>query len=145
MSEIDWNTELRKIEREFDGLPPLLTPEDLGMARKGQRRAQARPRQLQTAAGAAVRLGLVVALAVAINFWPYGRACGLGLTVFLGAEAALLLGALWTTVYTWRGRLPKAHVLAMVVVLWALVLIAAQVLPRVGYARTAAEWVCGTS
>lgn len=142
MSEIDWKTELRKVEREFDGLPPLLTPEDLGLPRKGARRAKPGRRDVQTTAGAAIRLALVVTLAAAINFWPYGHSCGFGLFAFLGVEIAVIGGGLWTATYTWRGRLAKAHVLAMFIVVWGLALIAAQVLPRVGYATTSAAWMC---
>lgn len=136
MSEIDWKTELKKVEREFDGLPPLLTPEDLGLPRKGTRRAKPGRREVQTTAGAAIRLALVVSLAAAINFWPYPHACGFGLGVFLASQLAVVGGGLWTAIYTWRGRMAKAHVLAMLVILWGLVLLAAQVLPRVEYART---------
>ena len=146
MGEINWNTELKKIEREFLGLPPTPTAEELRARRDADRKARDARRQRQTALGASIHLALVVLLAVAINFWPYAHACGFGLFAYLGAETLLVLGGLWTIVYTWRGRMPRAHALAMLVVLWGLALIAAQVLPRVGYARTPsgapAVWVC---
>ena len=143
MSDIDWKTELKKIEREFDGLPPLRGPEDLGLPRKGQRSAKAAKRVGEkTTAGAALRLSLVIALAAALNFWPYAHDCGLGLFTFLGVELVVLAGGLWTLVYTWRGRMPKAHAAAGLLILWGLALLSAEVLPRVGYARVQATWMC---
>jgi hypothetical protein len=143
MSEIDWNTELKKIEREFDGLPPLLGPEDLGLPRKGQRSARtARRTSEKTTAGAALRLSLVIALAAAINFWPYAQDCGFGLFTLLGVELVVLAGGVWASVYTWRGRMPRAHLAAALLILWGLVLLSAEVLPRVGYARAQATWMC---
>lgn len=143
MSEIDWNTELRKIEREFDGLPPLLGPEDLGLPRKGSKGARrAKAALTHTPAGAALRLSLVIALAAAINFWPYAQGCGLGLFTLLGVELVVLAGGVWASVYTWRGRMPRAHLAAALLILWGLVLLSAEVLPRVGYARAQAAWMC---
>jgi hypothetical protein len=145
MSEIDWNTELKKIEREFDGLPPLLGPEDLGLPRKGSkgaRRAKASRHGTETSAGAALRLSLVIALAAAINFWPYAQDCGLGLFTLLGVELVVLAGGLWAAAYTWRGRMPRAHIAAALLIVWGLVLLSAEVLPRVGYARAQAAWMC---
>ena len=143
MSDIDWNTELKKVEREFDGLPPLLQPEDLGLPRKGQRRAKTASRVVHTTAGAALRLSLVIALAAALNFWPYAHDCGLGLFMFLAVELVVLAGGLWASVYTWRGRMPRAHAAAALLILWGLALLSAEVLPRVGYARAQAVWMCG--
>jgi hypothetical protein len=36
----------------------------------------------------------------------------------------------------------RGHAVAMVMVLWGIALVAAQVLPRVGYAADAAKWWC---
>ena len=40
MGEINWLTELRKIEREFDGLPPEPTPTELRARRAAEQRAE---------------------------------------------------------------------------------------------------------
>jgi len=40
MGEINWLTELRKIEREFDGLPPEPTPMELRARRAAEQRAE---------------------------------------------------------------------------------------------------------
>ena len=143
MSDIDWKVELKKIEREFDGLPPLLGPNELRVPGSTEKRAKTRTLRVPTTAGAALRLSLVIALAAGVAFWPYAHACGLGLFAFLAVETVVLLGGLWTIVYTWRGRMAKAHAVALLVVLWGLVLIGTEVLPRVGYARATATWTCG--
>lgn len=130
MSEIDWNTELKKIERQFDGLPAEPTAADLRARREADRETQLRREERALAFGAACRLAVVVALAVAINFWPYARGCGFGLLAYLGAGTAVVLGGLWAGVWTWRGRTAAMHALAMLAVAWGVVLITAQLAPR---------------
>ncbi|HSJ62521.1 MAG TPA: hypothetical protein VK922_01325 [Gemmatimonadaceae bacterium] len=131
---VDWNEELRKIEREFDGLPPEPTPAELrARYAEQQRRLRERERRAGTI-GVWVRLLLVAGLAAALFAWPYARACGPGLLAYMGAGAVVIIGALWTVFGTWRLRLAKTHGLALLLLLWGLTFIAAQVLPRVGYA-----------
>ena len=146
MSEIDWTTELRKIEREYDGLPPEPTPAELTRRRASERREQERLRDSTLKIGAWGRAILVIALATAINFWPYFRGCGIGLFAFVGAESMVVLGGLWLVVWSWYGRMVRTHVIAVGMVLWGLALLAAQTLPRIGYARvesnTPPGWFC---
>ena len=146
MRDIDSQSGIRKFEREHD-LPPLLTPEDLGLPRKAERRPPARPQPSHTAAGAALRLSLVIALAAGINFWPYSHACGPGLFALLATKLIVVVGGIWVIVYTWQGRMARAHAAGLLIVLWGLVLLAGDVLPRVGYARTSAPvtWMCTAS
>lgn len=146
MSEIDWNTELRKVERQFQGLPPEPTAEELREWRLAEEREQRRKDEVNGAAAAWTRLFLVIALVGALPFWPYARACGAGLYGFMGAEAAVILGGLWVTRYSWRRRAPWAHMTAFAMVLAGSALLAAEVLPRVGYANPdparPAGWAC---
>lgn len=146
MSEIDWKTELRKIEREFDGLPPEPSPLDLRTRREAERLIEHRKQDRTQALATGVRLLLVAALAAALFAWPYPRACGQGLFAYLGAESVIVVGGLWVAAWTWRCRMAKTHALAMALFLWGLVLVAAQVLPRVGYAKTdpahPPQWWC---
>ena len=135
MTEIDWTTELRKVDREFQGLPPEPTAEELREWRLADEREQRRRDELNGAAGAWTRLFLVVALAGALYFWPYARDCGVGLYGYLGAEGAVVLGGIWVGIYSWRRRAPRAHVVALVMMLCGATLIATEVLPRVGYAN----------
>src|SRR5687768_14766027 len=95
MSEIDWATELKKIEREYDGLPPEPTPAELTRRRAAERREQERVRDSALRIGAWGRAALVVALATAINFWPYFRGCGVGLFAYVGAEMMVVCSGLW--------------------------------------------------
>jgi hypothetical protein len=146
MTEIDWKAELRKYEREFDGLPPEPTAAELRDRRLAEDRAERRREEINGAAGAWLRLCLVIALAGAIRFWPYPRVCGMGLDVFLAAEGAVVLGGVWVAISAWRRRAAWAHALAIVVLLWGAGLISAELLPRVGYAKPdparPASWAC---
>src|SRR5690606_40496917 len=71
MSEIDWNTELRRLEREFDGLPPEPTAEERAAHVAAVRAAQQRREQQALAVGVWARLLLVAALAGMLPLWPY--------------------------------------------------------------------------
>ena len=134
MAQDDWSTQLKKIEREFDGLPPEPSPAFKKMQSEEQRRAQERAQQRAAMIGAGARLILVFALGVALAFWPYERECGSGLFGFLGVETVIVVGGAWVAFTTWRYRLPRMHILSLVIILAGLTLIAAEVLPRVGYA-----------
>jgi hypothetical protein len=146
MSEVDWNTELRKIEREFDGLPPEPSPAELRARRAAEQRAQQRRKERAAKLGVHARLLLVTVLAGAVVAWPYSRECGPGLFAFMGAEGMIVAGGLWLMACTWRSRMAKTHGVALVLLLWGLMLIGHQVLPRIGYAKTnpakPALWVC---
>jgi hypothetical protein len=144
---IDWTAELRKIEREFDGLPPEPTAEDRRMQREVQRREREEHEARGASFGVYVRLALVVALGVAILFWPYGAVCGMSLFAYLASVTTVVLGGLWTSLSTWQHRMVRRHVVAIAMILWGLALGASQVLPRVGYAIPdalhPAAWGCG--
>ena len=134
MVDNDWSTKLKKIEREFQGLPPEPSPAFKKMQSEEERRAQERAKQRVAAMGAGARLILVFALFGALTIWPYANDCGFGLFSYIGAEAAIVAGGLWVAFTTWRARLAKMHALSLLIVLLGLILIAADVLPRTGYA-----------
>ena len=131
----DWSTKLKKIEREFQGLPPEPSPAFKKMQSEEERRAQERAKQRVAAIGAGARLILVFALFGALAVWPYENDCGSGLFGYLFAEAAIVAGGLWVAFTTWRARLPRLHAVSLLVVLVGLGLIATEVLPRNGYAK----------
>jgi hypothetical protein len=54
----------------------------------------------------------------------------------------ILLGGSWAAVWAWRVRSASAHLVALIVIFWGIVLSAEQVLPRIGYAATQSEWRC---
>jgi len=134
VADEDWSVKLKKIEREFQGLPPEPSPAFKKMQSEEERRAQERTQQRAAMIGAGARLILVFALFGALAVWPYENTCGWGWFGFLGAEAVIVAGGLWVAFTTWRARLPKMHALSLVIVLIGLILIAAEVLPRTGYA-----------
>jgi hypothetical protein len=146
MSSINWNAELAKLEREFDGLPPrprpTPTPTEIRKRRVVQKQADKHASDLAVWA----RLVLVAALAGALGFWPYASECGAGLYTFIGASAMVFAGGSWVATWTWRNRLARTHVLALVLTLAGMAIVAHQVLPRVGYARVdpsnPPQWSC---
>jgi hypothetical protein len=147
MSEsIDWKRELRKTEREYSGLPPEPTAEDIRNWRIAEEAEQRRRNALNSAVGAWTRLFLVVALAGALYFWPYARTCGAGLYGFVSAEGAVAIGGAWVAVYSWHRRAGLAHAAAFAMVLVGLALVALEVLPRIGYANAdptrPPRWAC---
>jgi hypothetical protein len=85
---------------------------------------------------------LAVALAVALPLWPYQRGCGLQLFFFLGATGVTALIALLGALASWASRRAVAHVLSLLVMLWAGAVALREVLPRVGYAKTSHAWMC---
>lgn len=142
MSGIDWDTELPKLEREFDGLPPRPTPAEL----RARRATPERSNEPATALGVWARLMLVAVLAGALGFWPYARDCGAGLFTFMGAGTMIAVGGVWVSVCTWRNRMALTHALALLLVLVGLAAVGHQVLPRIGYARSdpvnPQQWSC---
>lgn len=131
MSSINWNVELAKLEREFDGRRPKPTAGEIRQHRAVREQSDRRASNLAVWA----RLILVGALAGALGFWPYTRECGWGLYTFMGAAAMVLVGGVWVSICTWRHRLAIPHVLAFLLVLGGIGVVAHEVLPRVGYAR----------
>ena len=134
MAQDDWSVQLKKIEREFDGLPPEPSPAMKKLQSEEERRAQERVYQRAAMIGGGARLILVFALFAALIIWPYERECGAGLFEFLGVEVVIVVGGLWVAFTTWRYRLPKMHTLSLLIILTGLILIGAEVLPRIGYA-----------
>lgn len=130
----DWSSQLKKIEREFDGLPPEPSPAMKKLQSEEERRTQERARQGAAMLGGGARLLLVFALFAALAVWPYERACGLGLFEYLGVELVTIVGGLWVALTTWRYRLPKMHTVSLLIVLTGLILVAVEILPRIGYA-----------
>jgi hypothetical protein len=130
----DWSVQLKKIEREFEGLPPEPSPAYKKLQSEEERRAQQRSQQRAAMISGGARLVLVFALGAALAFWPYERDCGSGLFGFLGVELMIVIGGGWVAFTTWRHHLPRMHILSLLIILSGLVLLGIEVLPRVGYA-----------
>ena len=146
----DWDKELAAIDKVIEQSP---TPPPAGraLARGGAARAPATAGPMAAAPAPAarrermatwLRVGLTVATAAALPFWPYGRECGIWLFLYMGAAGFVALSALWAAGSSWRRRQGFAHLLALLALAWTLGLVAREVLPRIGYARSAATWTC---
>jgi hypothetical protein len=75
-------------------------------------------------------------------FWPYSHGCGFKLLFYLVGVLAVVVAGVWSGLSSWKRRMGLAHVLSQLLVIWGLVLAAAVVLPRVGYAKDTATWFC---
>jgi hypothetical protein len=146
VSQTNWDRELKRIEREFDSGAgdPFIRLEP---SRKPAERQVSGPRRTSPSALAVWgRLLLVIALAIGMYYWPYARVCGFGLYAYMGAAILIGAGALWAATSSWQARMARAHGASMLLFILALALVAAQVLPRVGYANVDSSqppaWSC---
>ena len=132
----DWDAELKKIDRRLESISDsALIPSAPATAPVGARADVATERATTRTWGAFLRLALATALGVGIVFWPYPSRCGVDLGFYLAAISAVVVGGLWSSVWTWRHRTTRAHVLSLLLVVWGLLLGAREILPRVGYAN----------
>jgi hypothetical protein len=154
VTDIDWNTELRKLAQELDGRPAApQRPQQRRRPSKTEFRLE-RIQEIATkyefydrlsAFGVWARLGLVAALAVSLFWWPYGRDCGFPLVAFLVSNAMAIVGGLSLTARAWRDREVWPFTGALLVVAVAWTVIALHTLPRLGYspgAGVVAGWSC---
>lgn len=146
MTSSNWDQELRRIEREFQGLSPDPVIK-LDNARAAAEKHQQEQKRLRNSAiGVWVRVLLVVALGAAMWSWPYARTCGVGLYAYLAAAGLIGVSALWAATASWTSRMATAHVVAMAMLVGSLTLLAANILPRAGYititGTSAAGWRC---
>jgi hypothetical protein len=88
------------------------------------------------------RLLLGLALGTMIAWWPYPRNCGFPLLGYLGAILTIILGGGWAAVSSWRYRAHLAHIISLILMLYGIMLGAAELLPRTGYAMDQAAWGC---
>src|SRR5881409_357843 len=124
--EKDWEKEMAEVDRLLKKLPygePTPSASSAPTVRKMP--AVAPPGADLTAAGqwlgtwARVVLGLLIG--IGMTQWPYTHGCGLRLIVYLFGVA---------------------HVLSQGLIIFGLVLAAREVLPRIGYAKAEAPWLC---
>ena len=87
-------------------------------------------------------VGLGVLLGAALPQWPYGRACGSWLLLYMVAVGIVVVAGLWGARVSWMSRLGFAHVIAVCTIIWGLALTAQEVLPRIGYAKVRLAWRC---
>jgi hypothetical protein len=135
MSTKDWDSELKKVDRLLEGASDeALLPAK--SAKTPQARAEAIAVQKSTSTlGVMARLVLAVALGVGMLFWPYDAKCGLGLAGYLAATGVVTAAGVWSSIWTWRHRSSRGHILSLLLILWGGLLSAIEILPRVGYAK----------
>ena len=142
----NWDDELKKIDRQLESISDeaILPTKNV---ESPVVRAEIKEKQAKTTTlGVVARLLLAVSLGVGMVFWPYSSRCGAGLAAYLGAVSVLIGAGVWTSIWTWKHRAGRAHVLSLLLVLWGGVLGAQEVLPRLGYAKPTedhpAVWGC---
>ena len=146
MSDRDWDAEMRKIDQQLASIPSQASTPARAQPQGAPAPAMAAGRPETSTFGVMARLALACALGVAIVFWPYSARCGLGLAGYLGAVTTLIVAGVWSSIWTWKHRAARAHTVSLLLLTWGIVLAAADVLPRVGYAKTSANhpanWTC---
>lgn len=148
MSDIDWNLELRKIERQYDGLPPERSRTQIRLQKIQEIAAKDRFLERLAVIGIWVRVVLVAALGVSLFWWPYGRGCGMPLAAYLSSNGIVIIGAVTLAARAWRDRLPGAFLGSTGCVALAWTVIALNVMPRLGYSPAGGasiRWSCSTS
>lgn len=140
--ERDWDKEMAEIDKVIARTPagPPQVPAAPGKAAVPALAAGPVGRKAVLATWLRVLLGAV--LAVGMTQWPYSHGCGIKLFIYVGAAGAVVVAGLWSSISSWKRRMGLAHTLALLVTLWGMVLVAREVLPRVGYAKQALEWTC---
>jgi hypothetical protein len=88
-----------------------------------------------------VLLGLAVGVMLGAG-WPYPRACGMPLAGYLGAVFIVILTGAWAASAAWRCRASLAHIVSLIILFYGILLAAAELLPRTGYAADHAVWQC---
>jgi hypothetical protein len=150
-SERDWDAEMAKIDRQIAATSPEKLAQ-VGAPPAAERKALPAGKPAPGAVhhhkplAAWARLLLGLALGVGMLFWPYPARCGPWLGLYLLGVTVLTAGGVWASVWTWRHRTPRAHVLALLLILEGLVLAGLQILPKTGYAKPdaghPATWSC---
>jgi hypothetical protein len=146
----DWDKEMAEVDRLLKRLPdadPTLGRGGEPTVRKPAVPAPVGPHPGPRVAGGAwlgtwarVILGLLVG--IGMTQWPYTHGCGLRLIFYLLGVGAVLAAGVWSGISSWKRRLGVAHLLSQGLIIWGLVLAAREVLPRIGYAKVEAPWLC---
>jgi hypothetical protein len=156
MPDRDWEKELAKIDKQLASLPDeALMPaapdkQAKGPAARGGGGRAAAPAPAEprptTSFGVFARLTLALAVGIAMAFWPYPSRCGVGLIGYLGAVGVMTAGGVWASIWTWRHRASRAHLVSLAITVWGVLLGSLEILPRIGYAyptdKHPAGWSC---
>ncbi|HEX4628637.1 MAG TPA: hypothetical protein VH137_07590 [Gemmatimonadales bacterium] len=152
--ERDWDKEMAEVDRLLQRLPnadPTLGRGAEPTVRRpavpgGGGRAGTTPsggHALGGRLGTWVRvvLGVLIGIGVAPGVWPYTHGCGLRLIFYMIGVTTVIGAGVWSSFSSWRRRLGFAHLIAQVLIIWGVLLLTREVLPRVG-ARAPSVWLC---
>jgi len=144
--ERDWDKEMAEVDRLLKKLPAA--DPTLGRPSGGERTVRkpaAVPGGGWSSGGvgtwAKVALGVLVGIGIAPGVWPYSHGCGLRLIFYLLGVITVIAAGLWASVSSWKRRLGFAHVVSQILIVWGILLMTREVLPRVGE-KVAALWLC---
>ena len=143
----DWDKELANIDKVIDrqGSAPPAT----GGGGAGSPPTRPAPAGTGTTKGHIVLTWfwvlLSLTLAAVLFLWPYDKGCGLKLGLFLGVAGTTVVFGLLGAFSSWTHRRGLAHVISLLVLAWAAVAAAREVLPRIGYARQSRTWLCSST
>lgn len=139
----------REVDRLLAGLshvgrPSGQTTTPRPVIRIGSARAASSPEAPARGDAAALwgRTLLGAVLGGLMTQWPYSHACGLPLLGYFAAVAMVMLTGAWIAFAAWKLRHGTAHLLALILFFWGIVLAAEQLLPRIGYAAERWSWYC---
>ncbi|HZI21985.1 MAG TPA: hypothetical protein VFD76_05695 [Gemmatimonadales bacterium] len=152
--ERDWDKEMAEVDRLLKKLPyaepSLRTPthgSDPTVKRAGVPHGTASHLEASGPGGGRlgtwirVVLGVLVGIGVAPGVWPYTHGCGLRLIFYLTGVCTVIAAGLWSSVSSWKRRLGAAHVIAQALIIWGVLLLTGEILPRVS-AHATAVWLC---
>jgi hypothetical protein len=143
----DWDREMAEIDRAIakQGAVPASGPAPVAPAGRPVPSTGAVPVRRRSVALTWFWVTLAVVLSAALVIWPYRRECGLQLFFFLGAAGLAVVVAGLAAIASWSHRRGVAHVLALLALIWGGVMVAREVLPRIGYAKVERTWTCVAS
>ena len=67
---------------------------------------------------------------------------GRRLVFFIGAGGLALLAGVVGALNSWANRRGLAHLLSLLVIVWAGVMVVREILPRTGYTKEHRDWTC---
>lgn len=142
----DWDRELAAIDKVMEQQRPGSPPPPTALPPGSVGRVPVATPAPGPGRGSVVRTWfwtvLALALGIGLAVWPYPKACGLQLFFFLGAAAVTVIAGVVGALASWAHRRGVAHLICLLVVLWAGVVGASEALPRSGYARESRPWLC---
>jgi hypothetical protein len=156
----DWDKELAQIDKLIASggtEPPPIKGAQAAQGAQGAREGRGAASAASAAGGSRiaglrhtpfftwVRLLLALGLGIGMTQWPYTHGCGLPLYAYLACVGTVIVASFWTMLSSWKSRSGLAHFLSVALLFWGSALGAREILPRIGYSRQSASWVCRAS